>query len=47
MRREHRYYVYMMQSSFRRALYIAMTNHLHPACVPAQNPGMRRIHRQL
>jgi predicted GIY-YIG superfamily endonuclease len=29
MRREHRYYVYMMQSSSRRALYIGMTNHLH------------------
>ena len=29
MRREHRYYVYMMQSSSRRALYIGMTNNLH------------------
>jgi putative endonuclease len=29
MRREHRYYVYIMQSSSRRALYIGMTNNLH------------------
>jgi putative endonuclease len=29
MPREHRYYVYMMQSSSRRALYIGMTNNLH------------------
>ncbi|HEX3354420.1 MAG TPA: GIY-YIG nuclease family protein [Terriglobales bacterium] len=29
MRREHRYYVYIMQSSFRRALYIGMSNNLH------------------
>ncbi len=29
MRREYRYYVYMMQSSSRRALYIGMTNNLH------------------
>ncbi len=29
MPREHHYYVYMMQSSSRRALYIGMTNNLH------------------
>ncbi len=29
MPREHRYYVYIMQSSSRRALYIGMTNNLH------------------
>ena len=29
MRREYIYYVYMMQSSSRRALYIGMTNNLH------------------
>jgi putative endonuclease len=29
MRHEHRYYVYVMQSSSRRALYIGMTNNLH------------------
>ena len=29
MPREHHYYVYIMQSSSRRALYIGMTNHLH------------------
>jgi putative endonuclease len=29
MRREYHYYVYMMQSSSRRALYIGMTNNLH------------------
>ena len=29
MRREHHYYVYMMQTSSRRALYIGMTNNLH------------------
>ena len=29
MRREHRYYVYIMQSSSRRALYIGMSNNLH------------------
>lgn len=29
MSREYRYYVYMMQSSSRRALYIGMTNNLH------------------
>ena len=29
MHREHHYYVYMMQSSSRRALYIGMTNNLH------------------
>jgi putative endonuclease len=29
MCREYRYYVYMMQSSSRRALYIGMTNNLH------------------
>ncbi len=28
MRREHRYYVYMMQSSSRRALYIGLTRNL-------------------
>lgn len=28
MSREYRYYVYMMQSSSRRALYIGMTNNL-------------------
>ena len=28
MRREHRYYVYMMERRSRRALYIGMTNHL-------------------
>ncbi|MGH9504746.1 MAG: GIY-YIG nuclease family protein [Terriglobales bacterium] len=27
--REHHYYVYIMQSSSRRALYIGMTNNLH------------------
>ena len=29
MAREHRYFVYIMQSSSRRALYIGMTNNLH------------------
>jgi putative endonuclease len=29
MRREYRYYVYMVQSASRRALYIGMTNNLH------------------
>jgi len=29
MSREHRYYVYIMQSSSRRALYIGLTNNLH------------------
>jgi putative endonuclease len=29
MPREHHYYVYIMQSSSRRALYIGMTNNLH------------------
>ena len=29
MPREHHYYVYIMQSSSRRALYIGMTNDLH------------------
>jgi putative endonuclease len=29
MPREYRFYVYMMQSSSRRALYIGMTNNLH------------------
>ena len=29
MRREHHYYVYMVQSASRRALYIGMTNNLH------------------
>jgi putative endonuclease len=29
MPREHRYCVYIMQSSSRRALYIGMTNNLH------------------
>jgi hypothetical protein len=29
MPRERRYYVYIMQSSSRRALYIGMTNNLH------------------
>ena len=29
MPREHHYYVYIMQSSSRRALCIGMTNHLH------------------
>jgi putative endonuclease len=29
MRREYRYYVYILQSSSRRALYIGMTNNLH------------------
>jgi putative endonuclease len=29
MPREHRYFVYIMQSSSRRALYIGMTNNLH------------------
>ena len=29
MWRERRYYVYIMQSSSRRALYIGMTNNLH------------------
>jgi putative endonuclease len=29
MRREYRFYVYIMQSSSRRALYIGMTNNLH------------------
>ncbi len=29
MPREHRYYVYIMQSRSRRALYIGMTNNLH------------------
>jgi len=29
MRREHCYYVYIMQSASRRALYIGMTNNLH------------------
>jgi putative endonuclease len=29
MRREHRFYVYILQSSSRRALYIGMTNNLH------------------
>ena len=28
MRREHRYYVYMLQSASRRALYIGMTSNL-------------------
>ncbi len=28
MRREYRFYVYMMQSSSRRALYVGMTNNL-------------------
>lgn len=27
--REHRFYVYIMQSNSRRALYIGMTNNLH------------------
>ncbi len=30
MLREYRFYVYMLQSSSRRALYIGMTNNLHP-----------------
>jgi putative endonuclease len=29
MPREHRYYVHIMQSTSRRALYIGMTNNLH------------------
>ena len=29
MPRDHHYYVYIMQSSSRRALYIGMTNNLH------------------
>jgi len=29
MNREYRFYVYIMQSSSRRALYIGMTNNLH------------------
>jgi putative endonuclease len=29
MRREYRFYVYIMQSASRRALYIGMTNNLH------------------
>ena len=29
MHREHHYYVYIMQSASRRALYIGMTNNLH------------------
>ena len=29
MLREYRFYVYMLQSSSRRALYIGMTNNLH------------------
>jgi predicted GIY-YIG superfamily endonuclease len=29
MRREYRYYVYIVQSASRRALYIGMTNNLH------------------
>jgi putative endonuclease len=29
MRREYRFYVYIMQSSSRRALYIGMSNNLH------------------
>jgi putative endonuclease len=29
VQREYRYYVYIMQSSSRRALYIGMTNNLH------------------
>ena len=29
MRREYRFYVYIMQSSSRRALYVGMTNNLH------------------
>ncbi len=29
MRREYRFYVYIVQSSSRRALYIGMTNNLH------------------
>jgi putative endonuclease len=34
MRREYRFYVYIMQSSSRRALYIGMTSNLH-----------RRVHK--
>jgi predicted GIY-YIG superfamily endonuclease len=33
-RHEHRYYVYLMHSSSRRALYIGMTNHLHRRVFP-------------
>ncbi|MBZ5666782.1 MAG: GIY-YIG nuclease family protein [Acidobacteriia bacterium] len=29
MRREYRFYIYILQSSSRRALYIGMTNNLH------------------
>ena len=29
MRREYRFYVYIMRSASRRALYIGMTNNLH------------------
>jgi len=40
MRREHRYYVYTMQSSSRRALYIGNEQQPAPARLPAQNPGI-------
>ena len=41
MRDEHIYYVYMMQSASRRALYIGMTNNLRQARLAAQERSIR------
>jgi predicted GIY-YIG superfamily endonuclease len=46
MRREHCYYVYMVQSASRRALYIGMTSKLIQR-VFQHKTHVRRIHRQL
>jgi predicted GIY-YIG superfamily endonuclease len=46
MREEYLYYVYMMQSASRRALYIGMTNNLRKR-VGAQEPHPRRLHGRL
>ena len=44
MLREYRFYVYMLQSSSRRALYIGMTNNLRRRVFEAQNASAGRIY---
>jgi len=48
MRDEHIYYIYMMQSSSRRALYIGMTNNLRKRVWEHKNhvvPGFTEKHK--